>query len=96
MKGRKVKNDMVKQQLNDDAIAKTLATVVGGWYVLCAAVLYLIPSTTLSVGKILFHGVQLTAMTADLMSVIIGLVLWVALAWAAGMVFAKLYNQWAA
>jgi hypothetical protein len=81
--------------LNENAIAKTLAVVVGGWYALCAAIFWLFPTTAVSAGKILFHGVQIELMTFNVTNAVIGLVVWVVLAWVTGMVFAKLYNQWA-
>ncbi len=82
--------------LNENALAKTLAAVTGAWYVICAALFYLLPGTGLSAGRILFHGVRIESTPFDAITLFMGLILWIILAWITGMVFAKLYNQWEA
>lgn len=85
---------MKSQKLDENAAGMALSAVFGGWYALCALALYAFQSPTMMLGRNMFHGVSFQQPAFSLTGVLLGLFAWVALAYASGYVFARLYNDW--
>lgn len=79
--------------LNEKAAGISLAVVLGGIYVICLFLLWVMPNALLGIGQGMFHGLQLSmyqpAMSAGLFT---GLIAWIIVGFLAGFTFAKIYN----
>ena len=75
------------------AAGVSLAGVIGGWYVVCAAAAYAFPDAVGVLGRGMFHGVVLQPQAPTLGGFAVGLVAWVAFGLVTGAAFAKIYNQ---
>ena len=80
-------------ELNAKSIGIAAGITVGIIYAVCIALFSIAPAAITSVGKLLFHGVQLESRPVVLTDAIIGLILWIIIAGAAGYLFATLNNK---
>ena len=84
------------QKLNVKAIAGASAVLWGIAYILCAIFVWIAPSASLGFFNLFFHGIdlaQIAGTSVTFVSSLIGLILTLVIAYAAGSLFAVLYNK---
>lgn len=82
-------------QLNEKAIANSLALVSAGFYLICVILTLLVPDLFLSFFKSWVHGVDITqiwAPSAEPLSIVWGLISFTLVSWLTGYAFAKAYK----
>ncbi len=84
---------MVANKLDSSAAGISLASVLGGLYVLCLLVFYALPEAYVGIGRSMFHGVALASGPVGLPAALSGLAGWLSIGFAIGWVFAWVYNQ---
>ncbi len=81
--------------LSPKKVANSLALTAGIISLVCALLVLLAPSFTVSLFGAIFHGVDLSQIskTATIGSSVIGIIEVIILGWIAGWLFAKIYNK---
>lgn len=82
-------------KLNELALANASAALMGGFYVLCALAVAVLPDLFKAVTTSWFHGIDLGAIWtgAPRGNFILGFISAVVVAWISGWAFAWLYNK---
>ncbi len=79
--------------LDEKAAGMALAGTIGSIYLVCALAVYVLLEQVFGLGRLMFHGVQIEMQPLLPVNVLIGLAGWLAVGFAGGVLFAKLYNK---
>ena len=81
--------------LDAKKVGLALAVLFGIIYIVCALLFAIIPGTTLNIFSSLFHGIDISQIARDSVSIgstIVGLIETIILAFIIGWLYAKIYN----
>lgn len=87
------------QELDVKGVALALGSTSAALYIICAALFAIVPSQTLTLFNLFFHGIDITQIARESVpftEVVAGFVLTTLSGTAVGALFAKLYNYFLA
>ncbi|MBS3083843.1 hypothetical protein J4423_03495 [Candidatus Pacearchaeota archaeon] len=86
----------MKERLNEKKVANTLAVTAGIISLVCYILILIVPVGTISFFGAIFHGIDLSKIAVESISIgngLLGVVEAIILGWIIGWLFAKIYNS---